>query len=155
LPSNSIARVSHDPLTGRTRAAILSGAGRILASVERVRDLDDAFAELARTPFRRRFTLNGRELVYLERKGMNTVLREGDKFMETRLAPAEPRNDGRRTPWRNHPIFIAQHATGTCCRGCLQRVHWIEKGRELTADERRHIIDVWRRWLAPWDPMKS
>jgi hypothetical protein len=48
---------------------------------------------------------------------------------------------------RNHPVFVAQHATATCCRGCLEKWHAIPKGRELTTDEVEHILAVIRRWL--------
>ncbi|MGH9835275.1 MAG: DUF4186 family protein, partial [Blastocatellia bacterium] len=57
-------------------------------------------------------------------------------------------NDGRQTPKRNHPVFIAQHATATCCRGCLQKWHDIPKGRELREDEQRYVLGVIKRWLA-------
>jgi hypothetical protein len=33
---------------------------------------------------------------------------------------------------RGHPVFIAQHATATCCRGCLAKWHDIPAGRALT-----------------------
>jgi predicted Fe-S protein YdhL (DUF1289 family) len=120
-----------------------------------MRSLDEIFSELSSSSFRRRFRLQGRELAYLEHKGMNTVLREGEQFMARRLAPASPPNDGKQTPWRNHPIFVAQHATATCCRGCLEKTHRIPRGHELTEDERRHVVEVWRRWLSPWDPMRG
>lgn len=68
-------------------------------------------------------------------------------FIETRLAPAEPANDGRQTPMRNHPVFIAQHATATCCRGCLEKWHRIPLGRALDEAERRHVLGVLARWL--------
>ena len=64
-----------------------------------------------------------------------------------RLAAAEPRNDGRQTPYRGHPVFVAQHATATCCRSCLERNHTIPKHRELTADEQTYIVDVICRWI--------
>jgi len=40
-------------------------------------------------------------------------------FITARLAPALLKNDGKQTPMRGHPVFIAQHATATCCRRCL------------------------------------
>jgi hypothetical protein len=140
------------------RRASAADAGRDLAPgrlFRAVRPIDDVFEELGRTEFRRRFTLQGRELAYLERKGLNTVLSEGERFLSERIASAEPRNDGRQTPWRNHPIFVAQHATGTCCRGCLDKLHGIPKGHELSAAERAHVVAVWRRWLSRWDPMQG
>lgn len=68
-------------------------------------------------------------------------------IIASRLAAAEPRNDGRQTPYRGHPVFVAQHATGTCCRSCLERNHQIGKHRELTADEQAYVVDVICRWI--------
>jgi len=110
-------------------------------------ELDEVFGRLARSSFRRRFRLRTAERDYLEKKGLETVLQHGEKFIEERLAPADPANDGKQTPMRNHPIFIAQHATGTCCRGCLEKWHDIPKGHALTAEEKAHILSVLRRWL--------
>jgi predicted Fe-S protein YdhL (DUF1289 family) len=110
-------------------------------------DLDSLFVRLERSAFRRRFRLRAAESRYLAEKGLDTVLSHGEKLIEERLAPAEPRNDGKQTPMRNHPIFIAQHATATCCRGCLEKWHGIPRGRELTAEEKAHVLSVLRRWL--------
>jgi hypothetical protein len=111
------------------------------------RDLDEVFAALARSDFRRRFRLRGRELEYLRRKGLPTVLEHAATFVEQRLAPAEPANDGRQTPMGNHPAFVAQHATATCCRGCLEKWHRIPKGRALDAAEKEYVARVIERWL--------
>jgi uncharacterized protein DUF4186 len=111
------------------------------------RDLDDLFAALGRSPFRRRFSLGVREREYLDAKGFPAVLRHAADFIAKRLAPAEPHNDGKQTPFRGHPVFVAQHATATCCRGCLAKWHRIEVGRELTAEEQAHAVRVIERWL--------
>jgi len=116
-----------------------------------VGNLDDVFARLAGSAFRRRFRLRGDDLSYLRRRGMDTVLRHADEMIAARLAPAGPPNDGRQTPMRGHPVFLAQHATGTCCRGCLAKWHRIPKGRELTEDERRYVVSVIARWIAEQD----
>jgi predicted Fe-S protein YdhL (DUF1289 family) len=110
-------------------------------------DMDEVFRRLAGSSFRRRFRLQGRERAYVETWGLERVMEQGRKFIDERLAPAEPRNDGRQTPWRNHPIFVAQHATATCCRGCLEKNHGIAKGHELTAEERAHVLAAIERWL--------
>ena len=112
-----------------------------------VRDLDGLFAALRRAPVRQRFTLGPHERAYLEEKGMATVLAHAADFIASRLAPAEPRNDGKQTPFRGHPVFIAQHATATCCRGCLKKWHGIEQGRALTAEEQAHAVATIGRWL--------
>jgi predicted Fe-S protein YdhL (DUF1289 family) len=113
----------------------------------RMHDLDEVFAELARSDFRRSFRLRGKELEYLREKGLAVVLEHAAAFVEKRLAPAEPANDGRQTPMRNHPAFVAQHATATCCRGCLAKWHRIPKGHALDEEERRYVLSVIERWL--------
>jgi Domain of unknown function (DUF4186) len=110
-------------------------------------DKDEVFGKLARSSFRRRFRFRATEKDYLVRRGLDTVMAHGEKFIEERLAPADPANDGKQTPMRNHPIFVAQHATATCCRGCLEKWHGIPKGHPLTTDEKAYILSVLRRWL--------
>jgi predicted Fe-S protein YdhL (DUF1289 family) len=113
-----------------------------------MRELDEVFEALEKSSFRRRFRLRGAELDYLRRKGMPAVLTHARAFIDERLAPARPVNDGRQTPMRGHPVFLAQHATGTCCRGCLAKWHGIERGRALTEPERRHVAAAIERWIA-------
>ena len=64
-----------------------------------------------------------------------------------RLAPAQPAKDGKQTPYRGHPVFIAQHATGTCCRSCLEKWHHIPKGAELTQEQQDYVVDVIVSWI--------
>jgi hypothetical protein len=75
------------------------------------------------------------------------VLDHGRDFIARRLAPAAPLNDGKQTPWGGHPVFVAQHATGTCCRSCLAKWHAIPAGRPLSADEQAHMLTAIERWL--------
>ena len=42
------------------------------------------------------------------------MMSHGEKFIDERLAPADPSHDPKQTPMWNHPIFVAQHATATC-----------------------------------------
>jgi predicted Fe-S protein YdhL (DUF1289 family) len=111
------------------------------------RPLDEVFAALAGSAFRRRFRLREAELAYLRRKGTAAVLRHADEMIAARLAPAQPPNDGKQTPMRGHPVFLAQHATATCCRGCLAKWHGIAKGRALDEGERAYVVSVIARWL--------
>ena len=111
------------------------------------RNLDEIFDALAGSSFRRGFRLRGKELEYLRLKGLPVVLEHAADFVEKRLASASPANDGKQTPMRHHPVFIAQHATATCCRGCLQKWHGIAKGRALDDAEKRYIVEVIKTWL--------
>ena len=120
-----------------------------------MRDLDDLFAALQRSPFRSRFRLSPLELAYLNNKGLQTILRHAQDFIEQRLAPAHPRNDGRQTPMRNHPVFVAQHATAICCRSCLEKWHRIPCGIPLNEEQKRYVLAVLERWLADNWPAHS
>jgi hypothetical protein len=113
-----------------------------------MRDLEEVFMALGGSEFRARFRLRGKELAYLRSKGLPAVLEHAADFVEKRLAPAEPANDGKQTPMRNHPAFVAQHATATCCRGCLQKWHGIPKGRPLEPEEKCYVLSVLEKWLA-------
>jgi hypothetical protein len=110
-------------------------------------DLDEVFRLLAASTFRRKFRLQGRELAYLQMWDVPHVMKQAADLIRARLAPAEPKNDGRQTPWRNHPVFVAQHATATCCRGCLEKTHGITKGHELDPLEMKHVLAAIERWL--------
>ena len=105
------------------------------------------FEALSKSRFRSSQKLGPRDAQYLRTKGVDTVMEHARDFIAQRLAPAHPANDGKQTPWKGHPVFVAQHATATCCRGCLAKWHRIDKGRELDADEQRHVLAALERWL--------
>jgi hypothetical protein len=110
-------------------------------------DLDQLFDRLARSSFRRRFRLNAKDREYLENRGLAAVLAHARDFIDKRLGAAEPANDGKQTPYRGHPVFVAQHATATCCRGCLAKWHGIAKGRALDEADKSRVLAVIERWL--------
>ncbi|HAF01385.1 MAG TPA: DUF4186 domain-containing protein [Methylophilaceae bacterium] len=115
-----------------------------------MRDLDNLFTALAQSTFRAGFQLNAQDLNYLQAKGLAEVLNHAEDFVAKRLAPAEISNDGKQTPMRGHPVFVAQHATATCCRGCLQKWHRIPSGRALSLEEQAYIVVVLERWLGAY-----
>ena len=82
--------------------------------------------------FRSRFRLSDKDRAYIALKGWNVITEQARRFVIERLAPALPENDGKQTPMRGHVVFIAQHATATCCRGCLVKWHNIRKGKEAS-----------------------
>ena len=112
-----------------------------------MRTLQDLSAALAKSKFRSRFRLGAKELEYLNQKGLEVILQHADKFVRERLAPAQPRNDGKQTPMRGHPVFIAQHATATCCRSCLSKWHRIDQEVPLTDEQITYVVLVIGHWL--------
>ena len=109
--------------------------------------LKQLFEGLSRSSFRRRFHLKEQDREYVRQKGMDTIRQHAWDFIEKRLAPAVIPNDGKQTPMRGHPVFIAQHATATCCRGCLEKWHRIPRGRELSRQEQEYVVDVLMEWI--------
>ena len=109
--------------------------------------LDQRIRRITRAPFRSRFHLRGAELDYVLERGMGTVRRHAEDFIASRLAPSNPPRDGRQTPWKGHPVFLAQHATATCCRTCLHNSHGIAAGRALSPDEQTDVVAVICRWI--------
>ena len=112
-----------------------------------MRDINALFNALAQSRFRTSFKLNPRDLLYLNTKGCDAIRSHAEDFVAKRLAPAEITNDGKQTPMRGHPVFVAQHATACCCRGCLQKWHRIPQGRALTLEEQTYIVQVIEYWL--------
>lgn len=112
-----------------------------------MRDFEDVLARLSKSAFRRRFALRPPERAYIARHGLPVVLEHARSFVERRLAPADPPADGKQTPFRGHPVFVAQHATATCCRNCLAKWHGIPRGRPLAAAEQSYVLAVIAHWL--------
>ena len=110
-------------------------------------EIDDRIDRASARPFGRRFHLRGRERATADLRGPQTMRNHAAEIIAERLAPAEPRNDGRQTPYRNHPVFVAQHATATCCRSCVETWHGIAKGHQLDRDERAYLVEVIGRWI--------
>jgi hypothetical protein len=113
----------------------------------RYQDLDELFESLGRSRFRSRFRLGSKETSYLREKGLERILEHSSDFIHARLADANPFKDGRQTPMRGHPVFIAQHATGTCCRKCLEKWYGIAAGKPLNEQQIDYILCVLHRWL--------
>lgn len=129
-------------------APVAAGAGGVGHGPEPYADLASLFARLAQSDFRRRFHLREADRRYVADKGWDVIRRHAADFVRSRLSPACPARDGKQTPMRGHPVFIAQHATGCCCRGCLAKWHHIPQGRPLTAGEQRYVVHVLMGWIS-------
>lgn len=103
--------------------------------------------KLSYSKFRSSFTLKSKDKEYIKNKGLNTIKDHTYDFIKKRLAPNIIPNDGKQTPMRGHPTFIAQHATATCCRSCLYKWHHIDKNKELSNEEIDYIADCIMAWI--------
>ena len=103
--------------------------------------------ELDKSDFRRSFGLKDKDIIYVKEKGIDVIREHAYNFINNRLKGYPVVNDGRQTPMKGHPVFIGQHATGTCCRGCLYKWHGIDKTRELTKNEINYIVELIMTWI--------
>ena len=110
-------------------------------------NIDEILSKLTLSKFIRSFKLKTTDLDYIKRKGLETIREHTYDFIFKRLAPAVIENDGKQTPMRGHPSFIAQHATATCCRKCLYKWHHISPNIELTKSQQKYIVDIIMKWI--------
>ena len=47
----------------------------------------------------------------------------------------------------NIPVFLAQHATATCCRECIRKWHKMQPGKELSQVQQDYLVDVIMTWI--------
>ncbi len=111
------------------------------------RIIDAKLDSLSKSKFRSSFHLRKKEKEYLEKYGIEKIKSHAYDFINNKLAPEYPENDGAQTPMKNHPVFIAQHATGTCCRGCLEKWHKIPKGVKLTDNQVNYVVCLIMEWI--------
>ena len=102
---------------------------------------------LKRSRFRTKFKLDAEDRTYIEKRDLTQIRLHALDFIRRRLAPADPKNDGKQTPFKGHPVFKAQHATATCCRGCLAKWHKIKKGRSLSGPETEKVVGFIMEWI--------
>lgn len=110
-------------------------------------DFDSIFEKLARSKFRSSFKLKEKDKKYIKQKGWDVIEAHCRAFVAKKLKDPSKFVDGKQTPMRGHPVFIAQHATATCCRGCLQKWHRIENSHILTCEEEEWITNLLLAWL--------
>ena len=109
--------------------------------------VDEALAKLQKSKFRSGFYLDEKNVRYIDEKGLDVIRSHAAEFVAKRLAPAEIPNDGKQTPMRGHPVFVAQHACACCCRGCLNKWYRVPQGRALTESEQRRIVNLLMAWI--------
>ena len=109
--------------------------------------IDNKLVKLSTSKFRSKFKLGRKEMDYVKEKGLSVIEKHAFDFISNRLRPKNIENDGKQTPMKGHPVFLAQHATATCCRGCLYKWHHIDKNKELSEKEIRFIVALIMEWI--------
>jgi len=112
-----------------------------------MKNIDEMLYSLSKSKFRNSFHLKEKDKEYIIQKGIDKIESHAYDFLRKRLAPAYIPNDGKQTPMRGHPVFVAEHATATCCRNCLFKWYHIPKGRDLTKEELDYIVRIIMAWI--------
>lgn len=107
----------------------------------------DILDKLAQSKFRSKFKLKIKDKKYIKTKGLDIIRSHAKDFILKRVAPAVIPNDGKQTPMKGHPVFIAQHATATCCRGCIEKWHKIPKNSKLTPSQQEYLVSIIMAWI--------
>ena len=112
-----------------------------------MKNIDNVLNKLSKSKFRNGFRLTDKDKDYIKNKGMEKIKGHAYDYINQRLAPAYIKNDGKQTPVKGHPVFIAQPATATCCRSCLYKWHHISKGRCLAKKEIDYVVSLIIEWI--------
>ena len=110
-------------------------------------NIDKILYSLSKSKFRSSFHLKDKDILYIENKGIDKIREHAYDFVTKRLADTFNVTDGKQTPMKGHPVFIAQHATATCCRECIRKWHKIQPGRELSQIQQEYLVDVIMTWI--------
>jgi len=109
--------------------------------------INQSLNSLKKSSFRSKFKLAQKDRDYIAAKGLETISEHAFQFINTRVAPDFPKNDGKQTSMRGHPVFIAQQAIAICCRGCIQKWHGLKKGRALNVGEVNFVVALIMGWI--------
>ena len=109
--------------------------------------INNKLDELSKSKFRSSFHLRKYMREYIKEKGYKELSQHAYDILNKNIRPAYPKNDGKQTPMKNHPVFIAQHATATCCRGCIEKWYHIPKEKVLQENEIKCIKAMIMEWI--------
>ena len=114
---------------------------------EETTTIPEALERLNRSRFRSSFHLKAEQIRYIDQKGMDTIRSHCRDFVKKKLAAGEPENDGKQTPMKGHPVFLAMHACGCCCRGCLEKWYRVKQHVPLSELQQEKIVNLLMAWI--------
>ena len=109
--------------------------------------VNETLERLSKSKVRSSFHLSKKDKEYALQKGLDATRKHARDILLSRLAPAVILNDGRQTPTKGHPVFIAQHACALCCRGCMSKWYKVKKGVALTPVQIEKCVNLLMAWI--------
>ena len=110
-------------------------------------NITEALDKLKQSNFRSKFHLSKKDIDYINEKGLDKIREHATDIITSRLAPAYIPNDGKQTPVKGHPVFIAQHGCAMCCRGCMNKWYKVKKGVPLTSTQIEKCVNLLMAWI--------
>ncbi|WP_372655987.1 DUF4186 family protein [Halobacteriovorax sp.] len=107
----------------------------------------DIFRRLGCSKVCCKFKLKDEQWEYLAKRGFDTILLEGRSLIVKIFNEDSLSHSCKVAPVQTHPIYIALHATGTCCRSSLEKWHKIPKSKELKEKDIFYILLVVKEWI--------
>jgi hypothetical protein len=107
----------------------------------------DVFKRLKKSSICNKFTLKEHEWNYLANRGLDAVLLEGRSIIIHRFSEDDSNHNCKNSPLRHHPVLVALHATGCCCRSSLFKWHGVDKEMELREKDIFYILLIIKEWF--------
>ena len=110
------------------------------------KDIDSILYSLSKSKFRSSFKLKEKDIEYINKKGMSIIKSHAFDFLNKNIR-IKIAKDGKQTPMHGHPVFIAEHATATCCRGCIEKWYKIPQDKELDDEDINYLVTIIMKWI--------
>lgn len=112
-----------------------------------INDVDYTIKSLKQEFFRRRYwarNIDEELIISVYKKSISEVEKEVEKRIRRYINKRFKENpyDGRQTPLDGSIIFYAQHATGTCCKKCIEEWHGIKRNDLLTDKQIKYLVKL-------------
>ena len=115
-------------------------------------DISEKLSTLNKSKFRSKFKLARKDRDYIANKGLETIKDHAYQFINSRVAPGIPKNDGKQTPMRGHPVFMPSMPPPHFAGGVFQSGMVSERaGRSMM----RRSIMLWCLYGLRWQLIKS
>ncbi|RZJ48871.1 MAG: DUF4186 family protein [Chryseobacterium sp.] len=111
---------------------------------KKIEDIEFTFEELQNELIRKVFwsmPIKDSDKQKALKKGIDAIKNDTIKRLTKYIGIPNPFRDGI-TPYEGNIIHYGQHATGSCCRTCIEFWHGIPKGRSLTANEVSYLSNL-------------
>ncbi len=122
-------------------------SGNKMDIMDSMKTIEETLNRLNTSKFRSSFHLSAKDKNYVREKGMEMIQSHARDFVKMKLADASPINDGKQTPMSGHPVFKAMHATGCCCRGCLNKWYRVPLNVPLSDLQQEKIGRLLMAWI--------